>query len=720
MKEITLGVQAPDIDTGWANPPKLSDLKGDLQEALPYHTERVTAIQTWLDNLHVRNGAKVSKGGTGSKVVPRLIRKQAEWRYPALSEPFLSTEDIFKVSPTTWEDREAARQNQMVLNYQFNNQINKQLFIDKYVRAAVDAGVVLMRPGWCYADEEIEEEVPVFEYVPDERFGQIYEQLLQLRNTSPSQFQTDVPQELQDGLAMSEQAGLPLAPMQVGYGKQKRVKVLKNHPTVTLYRAENVIIDPTCEGDISKASFAIFKFKDSLSGLAKQKLYKNLEYVDVSSASPLSSPDSDTTKGPEAQYNFGFKDNPRKKLDVYEYWGFWDIHGTGEVVSVVVAWVGDTIIRMEENPFPDKQIPLITVAYLPMDDTIYGESDGALLEENQKILGAVTRGMIDLLGKSANSQIGYSKNLFDATNRRKFERGEDYEFNPNVNPEAAIHMHRYPEIPQSALLMAQLQQQEAESLTGVKSYHTGIGAAALGDVAAGIRGALDAASKRELGILRRLAAGVVELGKRIISMNGVFLSDTEVVRITNEEFVEVSRDSLVGNFDIKLNISTAEENNNKAQDLGFMLQTAGGNMDPSMYQLILADIARLKRMPDLAERIENFQPQPNEQQQQLQQLELQKAQLEVAKLQAEIQATIAGASLSEAQAAKLQATVDKMSLDFVEQESGVTQERKRQLVGEQARSQMELVKLKHGLDKETRMLDILADYQNLKSSGRIL
>jgi hypothetical protein len=355
-----------------------------------------------------------------------------------------------------------------------------------------------------------------------------------------------------------------------------------------------------------------------------------------------------------------------------------------------------------------------------MDDTIYGESDGALLEENQKILGAVTRGMIDLLGKSANSQIGYSKNLFDATNRRKFERGEDYEFNPNVNPEAAIHMHRYPEIPQSALLMAQLQQQEAESLTGVKSYHTGIGAAALGDVAAGIRGALDAASKRELGILRRLAAGVVELGKRIISMNGVFLSDTEVVRITNEEFVEVSRDSLVGNFDIKLNISTAEENNNKAQDLGFMLQTAGSNMDPSMYQLILADIARLKRMPDLAERIENFQPQPNEQQQQLQQLELQKAQLEVAKLQAEIQATIAGASLSEAQAAKLQATVDKMSLDFVEQESGVTQERKRQLVGEQARSQMELVKLKHGLDKETRMLDILADYQNLKSSGRIL
>jgi hypothetical protein len=152
---------------------------------------------------------------------------------------------------------------------------------------------------------------------------------------------------------------------------------------------------------------------------------------------------------------------------------------------------------------------------------------------------------------------------------------------------------------------------EAESLTGVKAYSSGIGSAALGDVAAGIRGALDAASKRELGILRRLANGIVEIGRKIIAMNGEFLSEEEVVRVTNEEFVTVRRDDLPGNFDLKLTISTAEADNQKAQELAFMLQTMGNSMPMDMSQMILADIARLRKMPDLAKKIETYQPQPD-------------------------------------------------------------------------------------------------------------
>lgn len=33
-----------------------------------------------------------------------------------------------------------------------------------------------------------------------------------------------------------------------------------------------------------------------------------------------------------------------------------------------------------------------------------------------------------------------------------------------------VYMHTYPEIPQSAGLMLQIQNQEAEALTGVKTY----------------------------------------------------------------------------------------------------------------------------------------------------------------------------------------------------------------------------------------------------------
>ena len=34
-------------------------------------------------------------------------------------------------------------------------------------------------------------------------------------------------------------------------------------------------------------------------------------------------------------------------------------------------------------------------------------------------------------------------------------------------------------------------------------------------------------------------------------------------------------------------------------------------MPPEMSQMILADIAKLRKMPDLAKRIEEYQPQPD-------------------------------------------------------------------------------------------------------------
>jgi hypothetical protein len=86
-------------------------------------------------------------------------------------------------------------------------------------------------------------------------------------------------------------------------------------------------------------------------------------------------------------------------------------------------------------------------------------------------------------------------------------------------------MDTYPEIPNSALNMLNLQNNEAESLTGVKAFNSGISGSALGNTATGIRSALDAASKRELGILRRLADGINQIGRKIISMNSEFLSD---------------------------------------------------------------------------------------------------------------------------------------------------------------------------------------------------
>lgn len=700
--------------TNWKNPPTLENLKGDLLEARPFHNDQKTKISLWLDNLYVTNGAKVNAPKGSSQIVPKLIRKQAEWRYPALSEPFLSTDDVFNVRPVTWEDREAAKQNELVLNHQFNTQIDKIHFIDEFVRAAVDEGTVIIRTGWEFEEEDVEVTVPVVEYRVNPEMAPMHEYLEQLQAESPSEYATNVPEELKQAHQMSLENGVPIEPVITGSKQEIQKKTVRNCPTAEVCDYQNVILDPTCLGDLKKARFAIYSFESSISQLKKDGKYKNLDKINIEGNTVLSTPDHTSS---DAGQNFKFSDKARKKFVVHEYWGYWDIDGSGLVKPFVAAWVGETLIRMEENPFPDKALPFIVVPYLPVKRSAYGEPDGALLEDNQKVVGAVTRGMIDILGKSANGQTGMRKDMLDTTNRRKFDKGQDYEFNINVDPRQGVFMHTFPEIPNSAQFMLQLQNMEAESLTGVQSFSQGISGAALGDVAAGVRGALDAASKRELAILRRLSAGIVAVGRKFISMNAEFLSDEEVVRITNDEFVTVRRDDLPGNFDLKLSISTAEEDNNKAQELAFMLQTMGNNMDPEMSKMILSDIARLRKMPDLAKRIEEYSPQPDPLQQRKAELEvaLLEARLENARAQSQqysatAQLNMAKVGTEQVKQGNLQSDTDQKNLDFVEQESGVKQERDLQKQGEQARSQAQLKLLDRQFQKEDNKVDLLKTY----------
>jgi hypothetical protein len=704
--------------TGWKNPPKLSDLKQDLLDAKPIHDMQKSRISAWLDNLNVTGAAKVKTPEGNSAIVPKLIRKQAEWRYAALSEPFLSTEDIFNCKPKTWEDREAAQQNQLLLNYQFNTAINKVKFIDEYVRAAVDEGTVIVKPGWEFEEEEYQCECPDIQFVVNPEFAQLHEQLAQLKQESPSEYQTNVPDELKEAHELSIENGKPIEPRQIGMKTETRTRTLVNRPTVEVCDHRNVVFDPTCMGDMDKCGFAIETFESSLSVLRKDKRYKNLDKIKISDGSILSQPDHAPAGG---NHNFNFADEPRKKFVVHQYWGGWDIDGDGKVKPIVVAWVGDVEIRMEDSPFPDKSVPFIVEQYLPVRRSTYGEPDGALLEDNQKVLGAVTRGVMDIMGKSANGQTGIRRDMLDTTNRRKFDKGQDYEFNANVDPREGIFMHTYPEIPQSAQFMIQMQNMEAESLTGVKSWTGGISGKALGDVAAGVRGALDAASKRELGILRRLSNGIIKLGRKMVAMNAVFLSDEEVIRVTNKEFVKVRKDDLAGDFDIELSISTAEEDNNKAEQLAFMFQTIGPNGDQGMTKMILSDIARLRKMPDLAKKIEAFQPQPDPLMQEKMQLENELLRAQIAKENAMAAQYGARSQLDTAKVGtevvkqeNLQSDTDQKNLNFVEQESGVKQERDKELHGEQARSQGQLKLLEHSLTQtenaKDRQHDLLKEY----------
>lgn len=705
-------VEAQDISPeGWDTPPTLRELKQDLTEAKTDHDDQVTKIDTWLDNLYVRGKAKPLQIKGRSSVQPKLIRKQAEWRYSALSEPFLASDELFSVSPMTWEDVDSAKQNQQMLNYQINTQTDKVRFIDSYVRAGVNEGTIIVKLAWEFEEREVERKKPVIQWTPDESMLPLFQEVMNFRAQNPTGYLYQVPEEVREAVTKFEEEQYPFRPTVTGYEMQPVLEVTKNSPVPEVLNYQNVIIDPSCGNDLSKANFVIHSFDTSMSELKQEGRYTNLEHINVEANSPLGTPDHET----DGNSNFNFSDEARKRVVAHEYWGYWDIDGSGVVKPIVATWVGDTMIRLEASPYTSGDLPFVVVPLLPVKDSVYGEPDGELLEDNQKIMGAVTRGMIDIMGRSANAQMAYQKGALDATNKQRFQNGQDYEFNQGMDPRMAFYMHQYPEIPQSAQYMLNQQNADAESMSGVKAFSNGISSDALGEVATGIRGALDAASKRETGILRRLAAGIAEIGRKMVCMNSEFLEDEEIIRVTNEEFVAIRRDDLRGHFDLKVDVSSLEEDNVKAQELAFMLQTMGPNSDPMIAMKILTKIAHLRKMPDLAEEFDNYQPKPDPMQQQMQQLEMAKVQKEIQKIDAEIAEKMAGAQLDLAKASETQTKSDLNNLDFLEQESGTKQEREKELHGEQARANMELEAFKHGLSEKVKVGEQLQNYMNTRA-----
>ena len=665
--------------TNWKNEPTIEALKADLEEAQSDHNSHVADVNKWRDMYDGKPNFPIVINR--SKVVPKTIRKQAEWRYTALSEPFLSADNMFEVEPVTFEDKERAEQNKLVINHQMNNRMDKVRFIDEYVRTAVDEGTVVIKVGWKAVEGTIQLDEPVYKYIPAqeqqaiEQLGQKEMEKHQMMQYEPLVYEKEVPAHEKKLHELFMQTGVPHIAIHTGNKRTTKEKMVRNHPTWEICPYDKVVLDPTCKGRMEDAQFIIYQFSTTLSELKKDSRYKNLNLIDAKNV--LEDADDDEAS------TFNFQDKPRQKLTVYEYWGFYDIDGAGVVKPFMASWVGKVKIRMEKNPFPDQELPFIKVKYLPVIGMNYGHPDGHLLADNQQIIGAVTRSMIDMMGRSAAGQQGVRKDSLDVTNSRKFEQGEDYKFNTNIDPRQAFHMGQFPEIPNSALDMINLQNLEAESLTGVKAYSQGISGAALGSTATAVRGALDAASKRELGILRRLAEGVAQVGRKMISMNAEFLEDEEVIRITNDEFITVRRDDLAGHYDVRLSISTAESDNEKAQELSFMLQTMGNNMDPTMSQMLLADIAKLRKMPKLAQKIEEYQPAPPDP------LTQKREELEVALLEAQVANENAKAqenqvdvglktaktATEEAKVRSMDSTADKTDLDFLEQQQGVSHER---------------------------------------------
>lgn len=612
----------------------LQNLKWDLKQSETKKKNLDGSIQKWRAEYNGEPYGNETKGR--SAIVSRDIKKQSEWQHASIIDPFVSSSDIIKCSPITYEDREAARQNELILNTQFCRQFGRYNFMTKALKVLDQEGTAVIQCGWEYEDAEEMVDIPVMQMDP--YTGQ---------------------------------------QMQIGVRQEMQTVIKKNQPTAKVCRNEDIFIDPTCMDNMDDCQFVIYRYESSISALKADGRFKNLDKINLSSAEATNNGEQ---YYPEDKTYFRFKDDPRKKIVVYEYWGNYDMNEDGIAEPIVCCWVNDTIIRLESNPYPDGKAPFIVVPFASVPFQLQGESHAELLSDTQKVKTAILRGVIDNMAQSTNGQKGIKKGALDIANRKKFLAGENFEF--NTTPGDLWDGH-YNEIPASAFNMFTLMSGEAESMTGVKSFGSGISGNSLGSTATAARGALDATAARRLNIVRNVAENMIKpLMRKWMMYNAEFLDESQVIRITNEEFVDIRRDDLAGNIDIDIQVSTNEDNAAKAQEIGFLLQTIGPGEDPGIRKLLMSEILRLHRMPDAAKKIEDYQPQPDPMVQQMQQLEIQKLQAEIAERQSRAQengvdmrAKTAKAVLDEAKARLVGSDADLKDLDFLQKESGIDHEK---------------------------------------------
>lgn len=651
----------------------LSALKADLKAAETLKREQDTAIFKWKAEYNGDPYGNEQKGK--SAIVSRDIKKQSEWQHATIVDPFVSTSDVIKCVPITYEDEASARQNELLLNAQFCRKFDRYNFMSKAVKVLDQEGTLVIQTGWDYEDKEV---TTIAETVIVNEYGQ----------------EVIVEQEVTETV------------------------IVKNQPTAKVCRNHDIYIDPTCQDNLDNAQFVIYRYESDLSSLRKDGRYKNLDKIDNSSMGDYDYYNPDSTY-------FKFADDARKKHLVYEYWGNYDINGDGIAEPIVCAWVNDVIIRLQSNPYPDGKPPFIVVPFNSIPFKIHGEANAELIGDNQKVKTAIIRGIIDNMAQSNNGQVAVRKGALDQINRKKFIAGQNFEFNGTPND---FWQGNYNSIPGSAFDMIGLMNNEIESITGTKSFSGGINSGSLGATATGARGALDATATRRMNIVRNIAENLVKpLIRKWMAYNSEFLEDEEVVRVTNEEFVPVRRDDLDGRIDLDITISTAEDNAAKSQELSFLLQTLGPNEDPEIRRHIMADIMELMRMPDQAKRIRDYQPKPDPVQEQLKQLELQRLILENQKLEAEIADKMARANentidaelkknkaaVEAAKARKLTSEADMTDLKFIKEDEGYGHMERMELENQKHAQRMQTEEAKRRANLEQMYLQQRAGDKNI-------
>jgi len=564
-------------------------------------------MQTWLDEY---NGEPYGNESDGhSKIVVKDIKKAVEWFLPNAIEPFVKKNRIVKLEGITADDVKRAGVAEKLLNYQFVRNFDRYSFMYDCFKVGAVEGTTVVKCGWELEEETLVEKLDV--WTP--------EQLIQLESTGVE-------------ISINEETNVATI--------TKR-KVLVNRPTAVVVKNGKFFIDPTADS-IASADYTVEDIDVTSSSLKKDDIYKNLDKI---SGSSFDRDDSNAEiarneKGSNLGYNtqdYESGDESLKKMTMHEYWGDMDINDTGIAVPVVVSWIGNVMIRMEENPYPDREKPYVSTAFTKTPFMFWGESLAEFLSDGQFIHSGIMRAMLDNVAQSNNGFKFFKKGALDPYNKKKLLSGIGGAIEINGD-QSDMWDGNFNQMPQTIFNLYEMIQRDNESISGISNAAQGLDSRAL-STATSANIVASMGQKRMMEIVRSYSENIVkELVRKWISYDKVYLNPQEVMRISGK-YIEFTPDDIDGSYDIDITVGVDGIEESKANQITMLMQQISGlagTVDPKTLHSLLAKLADIWGFADVAAELEAYeQPAPDPIQQQVAQLEIEKLQAEIDKIKSE-------------------------------------------------------------------------------------
>jgi len=721
--------------TNWKKEPTLDDLRKDYKNAKPSHNKQLDRIKKYIDLYNESQAVEQKKGlkRKRSTYRSRLLKKQLGWIIPNIESPILSQKNIFTLTPKTTNAINRRKKNANILNHQWDKEIGKVRLINRAVRKYAIEGTCVFKVGWKTTIKKIPKKVEKFKLETDPKKIDIM-----LAKASGDKQLIEKMRQF-----YNKYNGLPF---EIEIVEEIDECIVENRPLLEVKDNKAIIIDPSAKGIWSNVKFVIEILETDYATLKSSNSYFNLKYIRnyVKNMSGINTNEflTETMQDYDEEDLFQFSDLARKKFTMYEYWGYWDINDNGTLVPIVASWVGDKLVRLEENPYAHKSIPYVVCAYEPIDDEIWGEPEAVVLEDDQKALTGTYRAMQDITNETAIGQEFIDDSIFKTPlEKQNYEAGRTVHVRKGVDMTKAIFRKSIEPVPQTLLNMKNIYNEHATLLTGVLDMDGGETRKQQSITGAPIR--YDAKTNREMGILRRFLNGLEEIGNLILSMNREYLLDDYIYGKNSEQLQNI--DDLDNDFVVEVDILTPAVRDLIASRILTMMQTNAAFMTPQIAALHYEKVARLWNQNDLADGvIEETFKEPSEAELLAQQLELEKMKLENKKAQIELlvkakemelkdakiadilsdisneykdakrEKELAEAELALAQADKMEAQVDLFRQEFDLIQSGVKREWEKEDKEYQHLANLEREQVR--TDREQKNIELKKEQNQEKSS----